>query len=102
MPLFMDIHKFGGITPEEIEKAHAADMAVQGSHDVEYIKYWFNESCGKVFCLVRAPSAEAATSVHREAHGQVADKIIEVDPELAEGFLGGGEVNPAGAVLLPG
>jgi class 3 adenylate cyclase len=30
------------------------------------------------------------------------DKFIEVQPELAEGFLGGVETNSAGAVLLPG
>jgi len=32
----------------------------------------------------------------------VADKIIEIQPELAEGFLGGVEVNNAGAALVPG
>src|SRR5437588_9088776 len=32
----------------------------------------------------------------------VADKIIEIQPELAEGFLGGIEVNNAGAALVPG
>jgi class 3 adenylate cyclase len=102
MPFFMDIHKFQGATAEQIAKAHAADLAVQGRYDVEYMKYWFNESCGKVFCLIHAPTAEAAALVHRESHGQVADKIIEVDPEVAEGFLGGGAVNSAHAVLLPG
>jgi len=61
-----------------------------------------NENCGKVFCLVHAPNAEAASQVHREAHGLVAEKIIEVEPELAEGFLGGGEVNQAGAAIVPG
>jgi class 3 adenylate cyclase len=32
----------------------------------------------------------------------VADKVIEIQPELAEGFLGGVEVNEAGAALVPG
>lgn len=67
-----------------------------------YHKYWLNESQGKVFCLCSAPNPEAAASVHREAHGLVAGKIIEVAPEVAEGFFGGSEVNSAGAVLLPG
>ena len=40
--------------------------------------------------------------VHREAHGQVAEKIIQVEPEVADLFLGGSEVNAEGAVLLPG
>ncbi|MBI1818084.1 MAG: DUF4242 domain-containing protein [Deltaproteobacteria bacterium] len=102
MPMYMDIHEVQGATAEALAKAHAADVEVQGKHGVEYVKYWFNESRGKAFCLVNAPSPEAAASVHREAHGLVAERIIEVEPEVAEGFLGGGEVNPSGAVLIPG
>jgi hypothetical protein len=33
---------------------------------------------GKVFCLIDAPNKEAAIAVHREAHGLVADSIVEV------------------------
>jgi hypothetical protein len=33
---------------------------------------------GKVFCLVEAPSPEAAATVHREAHGLLADAIFLV------------------------
>src|SRR5260370_6122343 len=32
----------------------------------------------------------------------VAEKIIEVQPDLADGFLGGVETNAAGAVVVPG
>ena len=32
----------------------------------------------RVFCLVEAPSKEAAERVHREAHGLVADELVEV------------------------
>lgn len=101
MPLYMDIHKIPGITPEALAKAHEMDVATQKKYGVEYRKYFLNHECGKVFCLVDAPSAEAAMQVHREAHGFVADKIIEVQPaELAEAFLGGGKVVD-GAVMLP-
>jgi len=102
MPLYLDIHEIHGATSEDMAKAHAADVATQQKYGVNYRKYWFNESCGKAFCLVEAPSAEAAAHVHREAHGHVAERIIEVQPDLAEGFLGGGEVNSAGAVVMPG
>ncbi|MFN2508506.1 MAG: nickel-binding protein [Chthoniobacterales bacterium] len=102
MPLYLDIHELRGATSEDLAKAHSGDVEAERKYGVNYRKYWFNESCGKAFCLVEAPNAEAATRVHREAHGHVADKIIEVDPDLADGFLGGGEVNSAGAVLLPG
>jgi hypothetical protein len=98
----MDIHELHGITAEDLAKAHAADLEVQQKYGVNYLKYWVNESCGKVFCLVDAPSAEAANQVHREAHGQVGEKIIEVQPDVAELFLGSAETNAAGAVLMPG
>jgi|SRR5208283_1211772 len=102
MPMYMDIHEIRGATAEDVAKAHSADVETQQKYGVEYHKYWFNESCGKIFCLCSAPSPEAAASVHREAHGLVAAKIIEVEPEIAEGFLGGCEVNSAGAALIPG
>jgi class 3 adenylate cyclase len=102
MPLYMDVHELEGATTAQIDQAHAADLKEQGKYGVKYIKYWFNESHGKAFCLVDAPSPEAAQLVHREAHGQTAQRILEVQPELAEAFLGGGETDPSGAVLVPG
>jgi class 3 adenylate cyclase len=104
MPLYMDIHNLPeGTTAEDVAKAHAKDMETQRKYGVDYRKYWVNEKAGKVFCLVHAPNAEAAEHVHREAHGLVAEKLIEIQPpELAEGFLGSAETNDAGAVLFPG
>jgi len=103
MPLYMDIHDVpGGVSAEDVAKAHAEDVKIEDKYGVHYHKYWVNEKAGKIFCLCHAPDAEAATQVHREAHGMVADKIIEIQPELAEGFLGGVEVNEAGAALVPG
>lgn len=79
MPLFMDIHQHvDGLTAEAVKGAHEADLATQEKFDVRYLQYWFDEGSGKVFCLVEAPTAEAATEVHRRAHGLVADEIIEV------------------------
>jgi class 3 adenylate cyclase len=99
----MDIHNLeDGTTPEDVAKAHAKDMETQKKYGVEYTKYWVNETGKKVFCLAHAPNAEAAERVHREAHGMMPEKIIEVQPELAEGFLGGVETNAAGAVIFPG
>ena len=69
MPLFMDVHeKVEGLTAEAVANAHAADLQVQGGYGVDYQKYWFDEDTGKVFCLVDAPDAEAAHTVHRERH----------------------------------
>jgi len=99
----MDIHNLDeGTTAEDVAKAHAKDMETQKKYGIEYTKYWVNENGKKVFCLAHAPSAEAAEQVHREAHGLMPDKIIEIQPELAEGFLGGVETNAAGAAVFPG
>jgi hypothetical protein len=79
MPLFMDIHEIaGGVSIDDVAKAHEADLQTQGGHDVHYLKYWVDEGAGRIFCLVDAPSADAANTVHRDAHGLVADSIFEV------------------------
>jgi hypothetical protein len=79
MPLYMDIHEIaGGVGIDDVAKAHQADLETEGAHDVHYLKYWVDEGAGRIFCLVDAPSADAANSVHREAHGLVADSIFEV------------------------
>lgn len=79
MPLYMDIHKnVDGLTAAALAEAHAKDLEKQGAHGVEYLRYWYNEQEGTAFCLCKAPSMEAAEAVHREAHGLVADDIVEV------------------------
>ena len=79
MPLFMDVHeKVDGLTAEAVAGAHAKDVETQDKYGVNYKQYWFDEGSGKVFCLVEAPDAESAETVHREAHGLVADSIIPV------------------------
>jgi hypothetical protein len=75
----MDIHHHvEGLTGDAVAGAHERDLQVQEQYGVKYLKYWYDEGTGKVFCLVEAPSKEAAATVHREAHGLVADEIIEV------------------------
>ena len=70
MPLFMDVHNMeGGVAAEDVAKAHMADVQEQDQHGVKY---------RKIFCLVDAPDAESANTVHREAHGLVADEIYPV------------------------
>ena len=103
MPTYMDIHEIpGGVSAEDVAKAHAQDMEVEGKYGVHYHKYWVNEKTGKVFCLCDAPNEEAAVEVHRQAHGLMPERLIQVEPDVAELFLGGSEVNPAGAVVFPG
>jgi hypothetical protein len=81
MPLFMDVHTIGdgnGVAADDVAKAHMADLQTQDKYGVDYQRYWVDEAQGAIFCLVEAPSADAATTVHREAHGLVADEVFEV------------------------
>jgi Nickel responsive protein SCO4226-like len=79
MPLYLDTHEHvPGLTGEAVAQAHARDLEVQAKYNVSYLRYWYDEATGKVFCLVEAPTPEAAEAVHREAHGLVADHIQRV------------------------
>jgi len=79
MPLYIDIHKnVKGLTKKAVEEAHQKDLAVQAKHGVNFKSYWYNEDKGTIVCLCDAPSKDAAVAVHREAHGGVADEVIEV------------------------
>jgi hypothetical protein len=79
MPLFMDVHHIkGGVSVTDVAKAHMEDVKSQEKYGVNYLRYWVAEGSGRIFCLVDAPDADAANTVHREAHGLVADAIYEV------------------------
>ncbi|HYX79254.1 MAG TPA: DUF4242 domain-containing protein [Actinomycetota bacterium] len=80
MPLFMDVHRSlpEGATAEDVAEAHRADLKTQDKYGVRYLNYWADAEDGKVFCLVEAPDAETARTVHSEAHGLVADEIYPV------------------------
>ena len=79
MPLYMDVHSLdGAVTFDDVGKAHQADLQTQGGYDVSYLRYWVDGPRGKIFCLVEAPNSNAAATVHRKAHGLVAEEIYEV------------------------
>ena len=79
MPLYLDVHNVaGGVSAADVAGAHMKDLQEQSKHGVKYLRYWVDETAGKIFCLVDAPNKEAAHTVHREAHGLVADEIYEV------------------------
>ncbi len=100
MPLFMDVHRIeGGVDADDTVKAHAADLRIQGKYGVRYLRYWVSKEAGRVFCLVEAPDANAATTVHREARGLVADEIWRV--EEGSFLLPGGRRRRAPIALHP-
>ena len=79
MPLYMDVHTLGdSVGAGDVAKAQPPTRQTQGAYGVDYQRYWVDESNGKIFCLVEAPDADTAATVHREAHGLVADEIYEV------------------------
>jgi hypothetical protein len=78
MPTYMDEHRVEGVKADDVAKAHAADVAIQDKHGVNYRNYWVDEAGGRIWCLVDAPDKEAATRVHQEAHGLVAHDLHEV------------------------
>ena len=88
MPWFLDRHDLPGVTLADVATAHAHDVEVQAKHGVRYVSYWLDYERQSAFCLVESPSKEAAEAVHREAHGLMADNIIEVDPSRLSEFLG--------------
>jgi hypothetical protein len=79
MALFMDVHSMDGpVALSDVAQAHAADLLTQDPYGVKYLRYWVSEADRKIFCLVDAPDTDAANTVHREAHGLVADEIYAV------------------------
>ena len=79
MPTYLDVHTVdGGVSASDVAGAHQADLATQAEYGVDYKRYWVDEKAGKIFCLVEADNAEDANTVHREAHGLVADEIYPV------------------------
>jgi hypothetical protein len=83
--LFLDVHDFGKgkVNAAAVAEAHKKDLATEGKYGVDYKAYWVDEQAGKVYCLAEAPSAEAANAVHKEAHGLLANAIMEVTADNA-------------------
>jgi class 3 adenylate cyclase len=100
MGLFLDRHKAPGATAEDIAAAHTLDLAVQEKYHVRYVTYWFDDREGTVFCLAEGPDRESLETVHREAHGLVADNIIEVGDGPINAFMGEIPRHPAGEAYV--
>ena len=100
MALFLDRHDAPGATAPEIAAAHELDLTVQDKYGVRYVTYWFDEHQGAVFCLAEGPDRESLEAVHREAHGLLADRIIEVGAGPINAFLGPLPHHPPGEAYI--
>jgi hypothetical protein len=68
MAKFMDVHDgFFGVSAEQLQDAHNADLAIENDEGVHYEKAWMDPESGKVFCLATGPSKEAVMRIHERA-----------------------------------
>lgn len=94
MPIYMDVHSdLGDVTEEDIQSAHQRDLDIQDTYGVQFLTYWFNSPGGQSFCLVDAPSKEAAIAVHKASHGLVPHDLVEVEKPSVGLFMGDWEKN---------
>lgn len=94
MPIFMDIHEnLGDVTEEDLNNAHRRDLEIQDRYGVQFLTFWFNSGEGTSFCLVDAPSQELAVRVHKESHGLLPNRMIEVERPTVSSFMGNWERN---------
>lgn len=89
MPIFMDIHEnLGDVTEEDIKSAHRRDLEIQDAHGVQFLTFWFNSPGERAFCLVDAPSKDAAIAVHKASHGLIPADMVEVERPTVDSFMG--------------
>ncbi len=106
--LFLDVHNLepGKVTFDAVAGAHQKDLLTQDKYHVNFIKYWVDESAGKVYCLAESPDSASVYQTHKEAHGLVPDLVRQVSEgsEAAETngplffdvhYLGAGKVTAA-------
>jgi class 3 adenylate cyclase len=98
--LFLDRHDAPGATAADVAAAHKLDLDVQEKYGVRYVTYWFDDDAGTVFCLAEGPDRESLEAVHREAHGLMANNIIEVGEAPINSYLGAPPLHRPGDVYV--
>jgi AraC-like DNA-binding protein len=89
MPIYMDRHDVSEtVTAENVAQLHQKDLKIQDRFGCRGLTYWFDDKRKTAFCLIEAPNEKALLEMHKYAHGEVAHRVIEVDPSIVESFLG--------------
>jgi AraC-like DNA-binding protein len=96
MPIYMDVHIIPGVKAQDVAEAHQKDISLAQEYKCKCMTYWVDEKRENVFCLIEAPEKNVVEALHRQAHGLIPHKIIEVSSVLVESFLGRTE-DPADA-----
>ena len=79
---FMDVHSgFVGVTKEEFQKAHEADLAIEMNEGVHFERAWLDPTSGKAFCIATGPSKEAIMRIHERA-GHPTQEVYELTIEV--------------------
>jgi class 3 adenylate cyclase len=88
VPFYMDRHEFSGLTAIEAAVMHLKDLEIQDRFGVQLITYWFDYERQTAFCLAKAPAADAVVELHRQSHGAIPHKVIEIDEMAVQRYLG--------------
>lgn len=89
MPIYMDFHDVPkGITAKHVAEMHQADLKIEHKYNCRGLTYWCDERRQTAFCLIEAPNEQAIIDLHTEAHGDIPQRIIEVNDTIVESFLG--------------
>ena len=79
---FMDVHSgFVGVSKEEFQKAHEADLAIEGEEGVHFERAWLDPATGRAWCIATGPNKEAIMKVHERA-GHPTAEVYEVPIEV--------------------
>ena len=82
MGTFMDVHSgFFGVTQEQLQAAHDADLAIQDEEGVVYEQAWLDPESGKVFCLSTGPTKDALMRIHDRA-GHPTAEVYQIPIEV--------------------
>ncbi len=85
----MDRHDISeAVNAEHVARMHQDDLEIQDRFGCRGLTYWFDEKRQTAFCLIEAPDEKAIREMHHHAHGQVPHRVIEVEPDVVESFLG--------------
>ena len=88
MPIFMDIHIVPGVKAKAVAEAHLMDLGRQHDYGCNCMTYWVDEARETIFCLVEASDKHAVEELHSNTHGLIPNKVIEVNGDLVQAFLG--------------
>ena len=92
----MDRHDLPGVTLLDAAKAHEKDLVYQHAYNCKAMTYWVDVARENAFCLIEAPNMQAVKDLHNRAHGLIPHKIIEVNSNLVQSFLG--KIHDSGSV----